>query len=240
MAHSGNEPAPRGMQRSARHSVAPGSVVHRLLLGCGVVGPVLFTVTYLIEGAIRPGYDPWREAVSALSLGPGGWVQSANFIVFGLLIACSAVGWRAALVPGVAATWGPLLQGVVALGLIVAGLFAQDPTRGYPPGTPTLTKPTGHAVVHLLATTLTLTARAAWCFVISRRFAREPGWRGWSTYSVATGILTIAFLAAFGVANAHDGPAGLFERLATIVTSLLTVLSAARLLAGTGRVSRAG
>lgn len=30
----------------------------RLLLGCGLVGPVLFTVAYLLEGAMRLGYDP--------------------------------------------------------------------------------------------------------------------------------------------------------------------------------------
>jgi len=40
----------------------------RLLLVCGVIGPILFTAVYLLEGTTRPGYDPWLQAVSALSL----------------------------------------------------------------------------------------------------------------------------------------------------------------------------
>jgi Protein of unknown function (DUF998) len=224
-----NEVAPR-------HIVTSPAVVDRLLLTCGVVGPVLFNGAYLVEGATRPGYEAWRQAVSALSLGDGGWMQITNFIVFGLLIGCFAAGLRAALVPGVGATWAPLLQGLVALGLVVAGVFVQDPTPGYPPGA-LVTTPSVHGLVHLFATILTLTARAAWCFVMARRFAREPLWRGWATYSIATGILMMVFLAAFGMAMADSGPAGLFERLALIVTSLLTALLAVRLLAGKGRVS---
>ena len=31
------------------------------LLGCGVIGPLLFIVVLLIEGATRPGYSAWRN-----------------------------------------------------------------------------------------------------------------------------------------------------------------------------------
>ncbi len=205
-----------------------------------MVGPVLFIGAFLVEGATRPGYDAWQQPISALSLGPGGWMQAANFIVFGLLLAGFVGGLRVALGRGVGATWAPLLQGVVALGLIVIGLSSQDPALGYPLGTLAPTTPTLHGLIHLLGTIVIFTARAAWCFVMARRFAQEPHWRGWALYAVATGILLVVFLAAFGVAMAHHGPAGLFERLATIVASLLTLVFAARLVAGTGRVSPQG
>lgn len=217
--------------------IVPQSGIHRLLLLCGPVGSALFTATYLIAGATRPGYDPWRQPISALSLGPGGWVQVANFILFGLFIACFAVGLRVSLTPGIGATWGPLLQIVVAISLIVAGLFTQDPGHGYPLGAPLTTPPTLHGIIHLIATFASLTARVIWCFVMARRFAREAHWRGWATYSIVTGVLMLLFLNAFGQAMSNNGPAGLFERLTIIVTSLLTVLLATRLLVGTGRVS---
>jgi hypothetical protein len=201
---------------------------------------VLFTATYLIAGARRPGYDAWRQPISALSLGPGGLVQVANFIVFGLFIAGFAVGLRVALAPGIGATWGPLLQGVVALSLIVAGIFVQDPGHGYPLGAPSTTPPTIHAMIHLAATFVSLTAHMIWCFVMASRFARETHWRGWATYAIVTGILMLLFLNAFGQAMANNGPAGLFERLTIMVTSLLTILLAMRLLTGTGRVSSDG
>jgi hypothetical membrane protein len=41
----------------------------RALLTAGVVGPVAFVVTFLIEGATRPGYSAFRNYVSSLSLG---------------------------------------------------------------------------------------------------------------------------------------------------------------------------
>ena len=50
-----------------------------LLIG-GVIGPVLFVVVFLMEGATRPGYDPMRMFVSLLSLSDLGWQQIANFL----------------------------------------------------------------------------------------------------------------------------------------------------------------
>src|SRR5262249_53760150 len=69
--------------RLARKTV---SVPRGLLLWLtyGSLAPVLFTVVYLIEGVTRPGYDGWKHSISALSLGPGGWLQQANFVFLGL------------------------------------------------------------------------------------------------------------------------------------------------------------
>ncbi len=224
----------RATPTQTRAMITPSSTLHRLLLACGILGGVLFNTVYLVAGALRPGYDPWRQPMSVLSLGDGGWVQVVNFIVFGLLIICFAIGLRVSLTPGVAATWGPILQILVALGLILAGIFSQDPTPTYPPGATLLAIPSTHAVINLFATFLAFGARVAWCFVMAARFAREPRWRGWATYSIVTGILMVVFLATFGAEMANNGPAGLFEKLATMVTSLLTILLAARLLSGVG------
>lgn len=214
----------------------PLPVAYRLLLTCGPLGSVLFTTTYLIEGATRPGYNAWQQAISVLSLGPGGWVQQVNFIVFGVLVLCAAFGWRQVLKPGVGATWFPVLEGFTGLGMIVDGLFSQDPVPGYPPGA-VLTIPTLHGGIHLVFAFVSITALAFSCFVLARRFAVEPHWRGWATYSVITGLLTIVFIAIFGAEGAHAGLAGLFERLATGVHSLWGFLLVARLWAGTGFVS---
>jgi hypothetical membrane protein len=42
----------------------------RFLLACGTVGPLVFIVVFLIEGATRPSYSTWHQFVSSLSLGP--------------------------------------------------------------------------------------------------------------------------------------------------------------------------
>jgi hypothetical protein len=107
----------------------------RLLITGGAIGPLLFTMVYLIEGATRPGYDAWRQAASALSLSEQGWMQIVNFIVCGLLILGFAVGLWQTLRGGRGATWGPILLAAVGAGLMIAGIFVTDPAQGYPPGT---------------------------------------------------------------------------------------------------------
>jgi len=216
--------------RPRRAGLASGalSVWAWLLLIAGTAGGLVFTGVYLAEGATRAGYQALAQPISALSLGPGGWVQQLNFIVFGVLVCASAAGWRAALAPGRGALAFPVLRVIAGVGLVMDGLFAQDPSGGYPPGVPA-GEPTVHGQVHTLFAMITITALAAGCFVLARRFAAEPGWRRWAVAAVAAGVVTIVFITAFGAAGGHGGLAGLWERAAGGATSVLTVAMLARL-----------
>jgi hypothetical membrane protein len=199
------------------------------LVACGTLGGLLFTAGYLIEGATRPGYDPWGQAISALSLGPGGWMQRVNFIVFGLLMIAAAAGWRKLLLPGAGARAFPLLRAAAGLGLVADGIFSQDPVPGYPPGAVTATA-TLPGEIHSLFAFVTITALAGSCLVLARRLAREPHWRGWAAAAVATGVLTLVFIAVFGALGAHGGMAGLFERLSGGINSAFYLALVTRLL----------
>jgi hypothetical protein len=74
--------------------------------------------------------------VSSLELGDFRWTQVANFLVAGLLRLAFAIGMRCAPRPLGGSTWGPLLVGACAIGLLGAGTFLADPLSGYPSGTP--------------------------------------------------------------------------------------------------------
>jgi hypothetical membrane protein len=189
----------------------------RLLLTFGALGPLLFIVVFLVEGATRPGYSAWRHFVSSLSLGQQGWVQIANFLVCGALVVAFAIGLRQVLYPGAASTWGPILLGIFGLCLIGAGIFVTDPLLGYPPGV--TSTPTLHGALHMLLSLIAFIALPAACLVLARRFAGDPVWRGWAAYSIATAILvTVFFIAADVAANAGpNAPAGLFQRLSIII-----------------------
>jgi len=206
----------------------PLSVRAWLLLAAGTVGGLVFTGVYLAEGATRAGYQTLVQPVSALSLGPGGWVQQLNFVVFGVLVCLSAVGWRAALAPGRGALAFPMLRLIAGVGLVMDGLFAQDPSGGYPPGA-RAGAATVHGQLHTLFAVITITALAGGCFVLAARFAAEPLWRRWAVFAAAAGVATIMFIAAFGTAGGHGGLAGLWERAAGGATSVLTVAVLARL-----------
>src|SRR5689334_23108145 len=124
-----------------------------LLLAGGVVGPILFIVVFLIEGATRPGYSPWRNYVSQLSTGEGGWVQIANFIMCGLLTLGFALAlWSSSTRSAGRFAWGPALLTIFSLDLILAGIFVTDPALGYPPGSPLGPQgQTAHGAIHGVA-----------------------------------------------------------------------------------------
>ena len=188
----------------------------RLLLICGVIGPLLFVVVLLIEGATRPGYDAMRDFGSELSLSDQGWMQIANFIVSGLLIIAGAVGLRQALRSGEGATWGPILMGIFGLCLIIAGILVTDSSTGYPLGTPTgtLAANTLHGKLHGISGLIAFVSLAGACFILSRRFAGNPNWRGWQAYSIVSGVLIIHFFILSLAAVGFGWPTGLLQRIA--------------------------
>src|SRR5579875_2815136 len=194
-----------------------------LIIACGAGGSLLFTLTYLVEGFTRPGYNAWQQSISALSLGTGGWTQQANFVVYGVITLCTVYAWRKILRGGVGAKWYPILKALEGIGLIVDGVFSQDPA-GYLAGM-VVTTPSVHGMVHILFAFVTITALAFSCFVMARRLRHHSGWRGWVAYSIITGVLTLLFIAIFGVESSHVGAtAGLFERLATGVDTFWSLL----------------
>ena len=224
----------------ARRGLGGGALSARawLLLAAGPAGGLVVTGVYLAEGATRAGYQTLVQPVSALSLGPGGWVQQLNFVVFGVLVCLSAVGWRAALAPGRGALAFPMLRLIAGVGLVMDGLFAQDPSGGYPPGA-RAGAATVHGQLHTLFAVITITALAGGCFVLAARFAAEPLWRRWAVVAAAAGVATIVFIAAFGAAGGHGGLAGLWERAAGGATSVLTLAVLVRLAVLSRRAARA-
>jgi len=161
-----------------------------VLLRCGAVGPPLFAVAFLVQGALRPNYSSLRHPVSSLALGDFGWVQSVNFIVAGVLLFAFAVGLRPALRRYGGGIAAPLLVGAVAIGLVGAGVFAADPVSGYPPGTPNALAYTTRGVLHDVFSIPVFTALPAACGVLGYRFTRTG--HGWlAVYSVGTAVLLL-------------------------------------------------
>jgi hypothetical protein len=224
----------------------------KLMLVGGVVGPILFIITFLIEGATRPGYSPWRNYVSQLSTGEGGWVQIANFIMCGLLSLGFAVAlWSSSPPPARGFAWGPTLLITFGLDLIVAAIFVTDPALGYPPNSSLGPQgQTWHGAIHGVAGLLGFVVLAATCFVYARGFRGDPAWKGWTAYSNITGaIVALGFIAAT-VSSVLDergivrnAPTGLIQRIAIIAgwgwvaLFALQLLRAPRLLTQLGHVN---
>jgi hypothetical membrane protein len=188
----------------------------RWLLTGGVIGPVLFVVVFLVEGAIRAdaGYDPMRMFISLLSLSDQGWQQIANFVVSGTLILGGAVGLRSVMREGPGSRWGPLLVGLAGAGMVLAGVFVTDPSYGYPPGAPLgpPTSPTWHGVLHALASVFVFFGLPVAMVVMARRFRGEGS--HWALYCWVSAVGVLAFLFA---SFAFTDVAGLLQRVAVLL-----------------------
>jgi Protein of unknown function (DUF998) len=190
---------------------------------------------FLVEGALRPGYRPWRHAISQLSLGPFGRVNTIAILVTAASLLVFAAGLRDALPTGVGSTWGPRLIGVTGACFLLAAIFPIDPGLGYPPATPAQHSLPG--LVHGLAITVAVGCLSAACFVMARRFAGDPAWRGWARYSTVTGVVVGAGYVATAVVTGLDqagvlptAPGGLLQRGMIITGLAWIVLVAVRLL----------
>jgi hypothetical protein len=165
----------------ARDAASPLVGTRALLIGGAVAGPA-FLGTVLLQAAAHDDFDLRLHPLSSLALGEQGWVQTANFIVTGLVFVAFAVGLRRRLHPGRGGTWAPILVAVNGLSLVVAGLFAADPINGYPAGA--VEGATAHGVIHSAGPAIGGLAGYATLLVLARRYA-GLGRRGWAVASVA-------------------------------------------------------
>jgi uncharacterized membrane protein len=199
---SGAKPAPR---------------VARWLALCAVVGPVLFTLTWTILGAISPGYTAWgitfapyspiSQPISGLGLGPTGPYMNAAFVLCGAFLLVGVVGiFLTCTELGVAARWiCAILLALSALGVAMDGVFTLE-----------------SFFLHFVGFGLGCGAAALGFFATGLVLRRVPRYRGFGNALLLAGPLTVALLilsqATFDQTAiiAGEGIAGLTERILVV------------------------
>jgi Protein of unknown function (DUF998) len=186
----------------------------RLALGA-VAGPVLFTLAWLILGALSPGYtvsgtwiSPYSaisQPISGLGLGETARYMNTAFVISGLLLLAGVIGVARTLPPGgrpVARIVSAILLGLAPVGLIIIGFF-------------TLETPARH-----LAGAMLVLATPVVSFVVTGLYLRGvPGWHrfgnGLLLASPITLVLFIVYNLSFSQAAvaAGHGVAGLTQRV---------------------------
>jgi len=152
----------------------------------GMAGSALFVMAFTIEGWLRPGYSSFSMYVSALSLGPSGWIQIANFIISGSLLLIFAWGIAPEFPTGKASKTGTLLIGIIAACLFFSGPFVMDPMG-------TLSDNASlHGMVHGLLGGMVFIFMAVSSFVFLRRFREDPKWQWFRRPTLAAGVVIAA------------------------------------------------
>lgn len=210
-----------------------------LLLG-GIAGPVLFVAAFLVEGATRPGYDPIHHNVSLLSLGDGGWIQVATFILSGCLIAAFGLGLTRTQSRQLGGRWIAGLVVAVGVAFVWSGIFATDPAQGYPPGSQgpapgaligVPSNPTWHALLHFVGSIVTFVGLALAGILTARRGIRwrGPAARAWTICSALTAAIVLGgWISGLAAGGPSGGPPmeGLLQRVAVVAGMQWLVVTA--------------
>jgi hypothetical membrane protein len=187
-------------------------VSQKLALGA-ILGPVVFTLGWLVLGFISPGYTMWgvhvapysaiSQPLSGLGMGPTGPLMNADFIVSGLLIVAGVVGVFATIreLSPVARWTCTILLALPGVGGVMDGIFTFE-----------------HFLPHFIGFGLALTTVVGFP-TVGFILRRVPSWRNFGTWLVAAGPLTLALTVLYfmtftpTIEGIQHGVAGLTERI---------------------------
>ena len=214
------------------------SVDTRLLLGwLAVMGPIAFTIVWIVGAVVQDDYSVRREDISALAAldAQNAWIMITGFLLLGAGMLALGAGLAGAL-KGRSATVGSILVGVAGVGIIVAGLARNDCSSQLDACADRVDAGdvSWHHVTHDLVSLVVFLALVAAALVFARVFRGDQSWRDLRTYSLITAVLGLVLLVLFitGVAGSWNG---LLQRVFVTVLFLWIAVLGARLI----RLSRA-
>src|SRR5262245_27977997 len=168
--------AVRGSVPYAGAEARPDQLDRWLALG-GLVGPVLFVLTFTVAGLLRPGYAPAYQAVSDLGVGEHAWLLNGSLVALGLLL----IGFAAAFYRTVRPEANTALRAACAFFLAVAGV-GYVAAGVFPETTP----------LHWLVGATCAFLGAPLAFLLAGLLLRgDPAWRGWGSYSLVACAATV-------------------------------------------------
>jgi hypothetical protein len=187
-----------------------GAAVTRSLLGYGVIVGPIYLVAGIGQGLLRDGFSFARHPLSVLANGPGGWVQTTNFAVSGLMVLAAAIGmWRVLRPAGRATT---IALGAYGVAMLAAAGLKADPMDGFPVGTP-LGPPTSISPIglgHFAAGALGFVALGVSALLAARVMQRR-GERAMARLSLASGVaILLGFFGGFAVPALAKGSLGIW------------------------------
>ncbi len=190
---------------------------------------LVFLPITLLVGEAQSDYSHVSDHISALTKpgAAGTWAQTANFVLFGVLIAALAFGLHRGIDGKERSVLGPLLVGVGGVVASVgSAIFREEPVRSHLTPTGTM-----HATLAIVGAVALI---AAMLVYLPRRLDEDPRWMslaGPSRWLGATATaLFFAFpLAVWGIVGGLEHRSGLVQRGFFVVVLLWLFLLSLRL-----------
>lgn len=197
----------------------------------GIAGPILFAGVFLVEGWLRPGYNPISQYVSELSLGPRGFIQIASFILFSILFSLFALALHRELRSRGLSAVSPMILVGIGLALFIAGVCVMDPI------TTPWAQATAPGMTHVLAGVAVFSGWPVALGLMAIAVRRDDRWRAFVAPTLVAALVTAV---AFGVMVSTLPPpgglpwayAGLAQRAHLLTWLTWTVFAARRIANG--------
>ena len=212
------------------------NLANKWLILCGIIGPLFLIVSYVIQERLREGYNPIMVTISALAIGPEGWVQTFTFLVAGTLIIFFGYGLFKLRSDEKFSKLAPIFIIICGIGLIGAGLFVTDPINGFPPGVYVYGEgPSFYGIIHKIFAGFLFFGLPLACFAMDKYFRFKDDLK-WRIYTLFTGISSLIVFLLTTLAILHYGGlelfAGLLERITIIIGCLWMILLSVYFLKG--------
>jgi hypothetical membrane protein len=190
----------------------------------GIIGPAVFTLIVLMLGAFQTEYHGLLDVISVISLGPMGWLQDVNFVMFGMLMAVFTLALYRGVQPGPASLTGLSASMLSALGIIFMGIFPLTRDR-----VGVVIQTDGHAIASLVA----YVGAAVGLIALAQLQTADPSWKKLANFTRKSGLtmalILPALLAAMPVVSPVHIGVGVLQRAALAVWFTCTVITAIRL-----------
>lgn len=207
-------------ERSRAKSWFHNLKINRCLALAGIIAPILSCALSNAATILYPGYNPLRQTVSKLALGPNGWIQTINFFVVGSLIIVFVTVLRSGINKRRGFRGGIGILFFVGCGTLLLGLF---PAESF--GIPMISNITVHLVIAAAVIELFPIA----CLLLAPSLKVDPQWRGLFVYTVVTGIIGLSLaISIFGLPN-DFAFLGLYERLLLTIYGIWMAVMGIRL-----------
>jgi hypothetical membrane protein len=192
----------------------------------GIAGPAVFTGAWIASSLLQTGYPAAEIQISGLAAPDARdpWIMVAGFVVLGGCTVAFGAALRDAL--GCQGRWRDgapwLIQGAGLL-TIAAGLLRRDRMLLTPGSV------SWHNHAHDVVSAVIYVDLVAAQVLLAARFGRDPQWRAWRPWLLASGLATGAVLVAFTADTSAPG-AGVLQRVAVTIPLAAIAAIAARLL----------
>jgi hypothetical membrane protein len=206
----------------------------RLVLGwLAVMGPIAFTIAWIVAEVLQDGYSLRRDYISELAAldARHAWIMITGFLLLGAGTVALGVGLAGAL-EGRLARIGSILVALAGVGAIVAGLARNDCRSRLAACAARIDagEVSWHSATHEVASLVIFLALVAAPLVLARAFSSDESWRDLRAYSIATGVVGLLLLVLVFTGVAGPSWTGVVQRVFVTVLLLWIAILGARLI----------